>query len=278
MFKRVAIIGVGLIGGSLGLSLKRKRLAGEVIGFFRKKRSARLALKSGIVDQAVFNLKNAVKDADLVILATPVGVIKSIAPTVITQMQRRAFLMDVGSTKQEVMRSIEGLISSRKIEFIGTHPLAGSEKSGLLFAQADLFHNSVCFVVPSRYTSPQALAKAQRFWRVLGAKTILIDALTHDRIVATVSHLPHIISFALMNCLPADLLHFAGSGLKDATRLASSESRMWTDICLSNKNEILRSLKRFKTSLTRLESLIRQKSPRLLQRYFLQAKVRRDNL
>jgi prephenate dehydrogenase len=278
MFKNVAIIGVGLIGGSLGLAMRRSHIATKVIGFFRKKKSARLAKKLGIVDKVCFDLSSAVRDADLVILAAPVEVIKSLGRHIAGKVKRTAIVMDVGSTKKEIIEALDKPFTRRGVSFIGTHPLAGSEKSGLRFANPKLFQGSLCFIIKTKQTDKRALAKIKSLWSELGAKIIISDAFSHDCIVAAVSHLPHMVSFALMNSLPVKYLQFSGSGLRDCTRLASSESAMWEDICLSNRAQILKALKRFKSSVMLLERLIAQNKRNALHHYFLQAKQRRDNL
>lgn len=278
LFNKVTIIGVGLIGGSMGLAIKKKRISSKVIGFFRKEKSAKLAKRIQMVDVAAFNLIQAVKDADLVILATPVEVIKSIAGKVIGVMKPGSILIDVGSTKKEIVQTLEKLTSQKKISFVGCHPLAGSEKSGLLFAKPDLFENSICFLIAKKGSKNLAVSKIKKFWEILGARVVITDAASHDRIVANVSHLSHIVSFALIDCVNDNLLRFSGPGLRDSTRLASSDAIMWRDIALSNKKEILAALKRFKVSLNLIENLISKKEAKALEKFLLKAKNRRDNL
>ncbi|MBU2541913.1 MAG: prephenate dehydrogenase/arogenate dehydrogenase family protein [Candidatus Omnitrophica bacterium] len=277
-FKKVAIIGVGLIGGSIALALKKRKLTSEVIGFFRKQRSARNARKLKIVDAAAFSFKQAVYEADLIVLATPVGVIKESLARIINFAKPGAILMDVGSTKKEIVDLSSRLLSKKSIFFVGAHPLAGSDKSGLSFAKADMFKDSICFLTPTRKTNKAALGKVKKIWQSLGAKIIITDSRNHDRIVSMTSHLPHMISFALMNCLSYRDLSFSGNGLRDCTRLASSSEKIWRDICLSNKSEILGAIKRFKESLSLLARLLKTGRSRLLQAYFKKAKKRRDNL
>ncbi len=278
LFNKVTIIGVGLIGGSIGLTIKRKRIASKVIGFFRKEKSAKLAKRIRMVDIASFNLNQAVRDADLVILATPVEAIKNIAKQIIGVMKPGSILIDVGSTKKEIVQTLGRIAFERKIFFVGCHPLAGSQMSGLLFAKSDLFENSVCFLTPINKNKNLALTKIKKFWEILGARVVITDAANHDRIVANVSHLAHIVSFALIDCVDDNLLRFSGPGLRDATRLASSDSIMWRDIALTNKEQILIALKRFKDSLNRLENLINKKQSHALVKFLLKAKNKRDKL
>lgn len=277
IFSQVAIIGVGLLGASIALALKKKSLAKKITGFFRKRKSASDALRLRIVDVACFNVTQAAKNADLVILATPIESIKDIALKIINVMKKGSLLIDVGSTKKEVVRAIERAAVRKGINFIGTHPLAGSEKSGLIFAKADLFENAICFITPGKDSDKKALGRIKKFWRLLGAKPVVIKPAIHDRVVATISHLPHMVSFSLMNTIPKGFLKFSGSGLRDCTRLASSKSEVWRDICSTNRKEILASIKRFKKNLGILENLIKRKDWRALENFFLKAKLIRDN-
>jgi prephenate dehydrogenase len=278
IFEKVAIIGVGLLGASLALVVKKKGIARSVIGFFRKEKSAILAKRLRIVDVACFDCLETAKGADLVVLATPAEAIKKIALKVIKAMKPGAVLMDVGSTKKEIVETIEVAASRKRINFIGVHPLAGSEKSGLMFARADLFVKAICFITPGKKTDKNVLIKLQNLWKQLGAKVCVINPAIHDHIVALVSHLPHMVSFALMNSIPPDYLRFSGSGLKDCTRLASSQSEIWRDICSTNRKEILASIKRFKIQLKTLEDLLSRKDWEALEKFFLKAKLIRDNL
>ncbi len=277
-FEKVAIIGVGLIGGSIGLALKKKKLACEVMGFFRKKRSAARARKLKMVDTVTFSLKDAVSDADFVIVATPIGVIKHSLSKIISFAKPGTVLMDVGSTKAEIMNLGMRLAIKKGIFFVGAHPLAGSDKSGLIFAEANMFKDAFCFLTPNQKTNVSALAKVRRVWQSFGSKIIITDSSTHDRIVAITSHLPHMISFALINCLPKNYLSLSGSGLRDCTRLALSSEKIWRDICLSNRSEIINAIKKFEASLLELKKLLKTKKTNQLQSYFQKAKKRRGNL
>lgn len=278
IFNKVSIIGVGLLGGSIGLCLKREKIASRVTGFFRKRESAKKAKALHIVDQVTFDIFQAVKDADLVILATPVSVIKQIAPKIVKGMKKGAFLMDVGSTKKEIVDCVEKAATKAGVYFVGVHPLAGSEKSGLIFSRKDLFEGTVCFITPGRLTHKLVLSRVKEFWQALGSKVFVVNPKLHDHIVALVSHLPHMVSFALMRSVPEQFLAFSGSGLRDCTRLASSESEIWRDICSSNSKEISAALRRFKQYLSNLEKLINKKDWQSLQKFLLKAKLIRDNL
>lgn len=278
IFDNVAIIGVGLLGASIALAVKKRGLARRITGFFRKRESAFSAKRLGIVDAACFDCLEAVEGADLVVIATPAESIKTIALKVIKAMKPEAVLIDVGSTKKEIVETLEAAASRKRINFVGVHPLAGSEKSGMMFAKADLFLNAACFITPGKKPDKKILVKLQNFWRLLGAKVCVINPAIHDHIVALVSHLPHMVSFALIKSIPADYLRFSGSGLKDCTRLASSTPEIWRDICSTNRKEILASIKRFNIQLKALEELLNRKDWKALEKFFLKAKLIRDNL
>ena len=242
-FNRIAIIGVGLIGGSVGLAVKKRRLAKEVIGIFRRKATLKKALKRKAVDRAIMSINDGVKDADLIILATPVSLIPSVAREAIKYAKRNTVITDVGSTKKWIVDKIEGQLarSRRGLFFIGSHPMAGSEHSGVEFARADLLNGSPCIVTKTAKTSAAALKKITGFWKALGAKVNVMSPAAHDKSVSLISHLPHIVAFGLAGAVPAKELKYAAEGFKDTTRVALSDPRLWADIFLSNRKEIVKS-------------------------------------
>ena len=267
LFKRVAIIGVGLIGGSIGLAIKKKGLAKEVIGIGRRRKSLLRALRIGAIDEGYLTLRK-IKDADLVILAAPVSQIIKSLPRLHKFINNGCVVIDVGSTKSEII----SLAAKSQIEFVGCHPLAGMEKGGAQNAKSGIFKNSLCLLVPLKDTSEVTLDKIQRFWRELGARTEILDAGSHDRILAFVSHLPHAVVFALIDCLKLDYLSYAASGLKDTTRIGLSEPLLWRDIFLTNRKELIKAIKKFKNSLARLEFFLKSNQPRKLGIYLKKAR------
>ena len=196
LFKKIAIVGVGLIGGSIGLAIKKKGLAGKVIGIGQRRKSLDEALAIGAVDEAYLDLGN-INGADLVILAAPVSEIIKIIPRLPGLVDKDTVIIDAGSTKSEILKTAQRY----KLNFIGCHPLAGMEKKGSQYARDSLFENSWCLVTPSRGTDKSGLEKVKRFWRALGAKVKVLDARTHDKILAFTSHLPHLVVFGLLDCL-----------------------------------------------------------------------------
>ncbi len=246
-FNRVAVIGVGLIGGSVGLAVKRRRLAKEVVGIFRRKSTLKKALKRRAVDKAVMSIKEGVKDADLIILATPVSLIPSMAREIIKYAKRGTVITDVGSTKKWIVDKIEGQLarSGKGLFFVGSHPMAGSEHAGVEFARTDLLDGSPCIVTKTAKTSAAALKKIMGFWKALGVKVNVMSPAAHDKSVALISHLPHIVAFGLAGAVPVKELKYAAEGFKDTTRVALSDPRLWADIFLSNRKEIVKSAHSF---------------------------------
>ena len=273
LFNQVAIIGVGLIGGSLGLSIKKKRLADNVIGVSRHKKTLFLAKKSRAIDEGAQEIK-VIKDADLVIFATPVNTILKLAPLVAKIIKPGCIVTDVGSTKKEIVVKLDKIFK----QFVGSHPLAGSEKRGILYAHADIFKDSLCLLTPSKKTNLAALAKIKKLWSRLGAKTVILSPENHDQVLSFTSHLPHILAFALLDIVPARYLGFASSGLKDTTRIAASDSQLWTDIILTNAKNIIQAIDLFEGNLEKMKKAIRRQDRKLLFKIIKKAKSRREAL
>lgn len=272
-FNKIGIVGVGLIGGSLGLAIKEKGLAGEVIGISRKKTSLRLAKEKKAIDKGSLDF-NILKDVDLVILATPVNTIIDLAKKISKIIPKDCIVTDVGSTKQEVVNCLERIFPY----YIGSHPLAGSEKRGIRFADKDIFKDSLCVLTPTKNTSPEVLIKIKGFWQKLGMKVVLVSPRFHDKVLSFISHLPHILAFSLVNTAPKRFLDFAASGFKDTTRIASSESEIWQDIFLSNRNYILKAIDLFQKNLSQIKSAIKAKDKESLKRFIDQARKKREQL
>ncbi len=274
--KKIAIVGVGLIGGSIGLAIKRKRLAKEVIGIGHRKSSIRKAIRLKAVDKGTLNLKSGVKDADIIILATPVLMIPKMAAKLKRSVKKGAIITDVGSTKSFLTNRLEKILP-KHAHFVGAHPMAGSEKRGVDKARSDLFKNSICVITKTRKTNKSAFSTIKSLWSRIGAKTVVLDPNAHDRIISEVSHLPHMVVFALLNAIEKKSLKLASTGLRDTTRIASSDALVWKDIAISNKHEILKSIKKFKSSLGSLERAIRSGSSGKLLSTFNKAKAKRDD-
>ena len=273
MFNKVAIVGTGIIGGSIALGIKKNKISPEVVGVSRHAASLALAKKIGAIDLGSRDLA-ILKGADLVILAAPVEVILKIAPRIKKIIGPECVVTDVGSTKAEIVSKLSRIFAN----YIGSHPLAGSEKRGVGNARADLFKDSLCILTPVKNTSALALKKARMLWQLLGAKTALIGPKAHDKALAFTSHLPHISAFSLMNSVPHGFFKFAASGLKDTTRLASSEAQLWADIFFTNKKNILDAVGQMERNLALMKTAVRKNDRKILISMLKAARKKRDAL
>lgn len=276
-FNKITIIGVGLIGGSIGLALKDQRLAKEVVGVGHHIWSIRNAIKLNSIDRGTLDFKDGVRGADLVIFATPVLTMASLARKIKKFVREDCIITDVGSVKKEVVSGLEKIFSS-KAGFVGGHPMAGSEKRGVNKARRDLFRNSMCILTKTKKTNPKSLKVLKKLWISLGAKVIVLSPEVHDNMIAEISHLPHMVAFAIMNSVKEKSLKFASSGFSDTTRIASSDARVWKDIAISNRRELLSAISAFKKELLALEKAIQKRDSGKLLSAFSKAKKKRDSL
>ncbi len=276
-FNKITIIGVGLIGGSIGLAVKKKKLADEVIGLCRRESSKLKAEKFKAVDWATLDFKSALQGADLVVVAAPVSDIISISLKASRYMKPKAILTDVGSVKEKIVKSVESKIR-KDIYFIGGHPMAGSEKSGVENSKNDLFKNSICLLTKTNKTNNLALNKVKKLWQALGAKIDAVRPEEHDKIAGEISHLPHLLAMSL--CLAADkkALKFASTGFKDTTRIAASTSELWSDIFLYNKGALLKSANKLENNFKKLKNLINRGERYSLCKELRKAKLIRQRL
>ncbi|AXA35080.1 MAG: prephenate dehydrogenase [Candidatus Hydrogenedentota bacterium] len=273
-FDRIAIVGVGLLGGSIGLAVKQRGLAREVVGIGRSPNSLKEALDLQVVDEVTTDLAEGIAEADLVILCTPVRHIVSILPEVLTKARGGALVTDVGSTKNTIVETAERVGSSAF--FVGSHPMAGSEKSGVRYANADLFEDTTCFVTPTPQTSWNAFGRICGFWRALGCRLAVARPDRHDVLVALISHLPHLVAVALVRAVESmkedqNLIKgIIGNGFRDTTRIACGNTQMWEDICTENHEAICRMHEAFTRSLAELLEA-QQANPTALQNYLNEA-------
>jgi prephenate dehydrogenase len=262
-----------LIGGSIALAMKEKKLCSQVIGISRHKKSLVLAKRLGAVDIASLSLE-AIKDADLVVLAMPVSNILSLAPDISRLVKKDCLVFDVGSSKANIARKLSRLFCF----FVPTHPLAGSEKRGISFARPDLFLNSLCILTPLKNTSQSAFLRVKKLWNFLGAETIVLSPENHDRNLGFISHLPHIAAFSLINSIPTEFIKFSTPSLKESTRIASSDPGLWADIILDNRLNSLNAISRMQSSLQQIKTSLKRKNKRELVGLFKKAKIKRDSL
>jgi len=262
---RLAIVGLGLIGGSLGLALKRANWQqAEVVGYVRRHEAGSLALKLGVVDRVESTLSETVKGANIVIIATPILAIKDIFSQIASDLSDDSIVTDTASTKLQVMRWAEELLP-REINFVGGHPMAGKETSGISAATADLFNNCTYCLIPAPRTKPAAVQTVKGMVKELGATPLAIGAREHDRLVAGISHLPLLLSVALVSATTKDpswqqMSCLAASGYRDLTRLASGNPEVNADICLSNSAAIVSWIDAFSEELQRLRKLVADES------------------
>ena len=277
MFKRITIIGLGLIGGSLALAIKEKKLAKEIIGVSRRKSTIKRAAKEKIVDFATLDLKEGVRGSDFVIIAAPVLKIVKIAGIIAPFLKKSAIVTDAGSTKRYIVKSIEktGLNGAY---FAGSHPIAGSEKSGIKSADKDLFKGACCIITDTKNTNKEALGKIKRFWKALEMKVIIMSLDRHDRLLSKISHLPHAVSVTLVNSAGRKDIGFAAGGFRDTTRIASGEPGLWKDIFLTNRENLIKDIKVFKKELFKIETALKNNDSAYLLKLLSNAKVIRDSL
>jgi len=255
-YDKVAILGVGLIGGSIGLALKKRRLARKVVGHFRDPKKIGQACRRGIIDQGTTDLNEAVDGADIVVVCTPVSDIEKKLRLLKKRVARGCLITDVGSAKSSIVRQAAGL------NFVGAHPLTGSEQSGTTASSADLFQGCVCILTPK--TKDASFRKAAAFWRALGCRVVAMTAGRHDFVLSRTSHLPHLAAYALMAAVPHNTLPFAAGGLKDTTRIALSVPHIWSDIFLANRGHILKALASYERALARFRKALRSGERRAL--------------
>lgn len=277
LFDRVTIVGLGLIGGSLGMAVKRRKVARTVVGLSRHTSTLRQAKARRAIDEGTTDWRRAVRNADLVILATPVDMIASHAKRLAAVMRPGSILTDVGSAKAGLVRAIEQSIP-RTVSFIGGHPLAGSEQRGLSAADASLFAKATCVLTPTPRTNRQAVRRLTRFWQTLGSRIVTLSPPAHDRLLATTSHLPHALAYCLASAVTLGPLRQAPPSLLDMTRVAKSDADLWDDILLANRVELLAAMKRFEQSWRALRSHVRLGKRRQLRQFLTKAKTQRLRL
>jgi prephenate dehydrogenase len=280
-FHCISVIGLGLLGGSLALAVKQRRLAGRVQAFVRRSATVAEAQAMGVADLVTLDLKEAVEGADLVVLCTPLAQMKTLAAQMRPDLRPGAIVTDVGSVKGSVVAELEPLLREAGAEFVGSHPMAGSEKIGLAAARADLFDKAVCLVTPGSGTSPAAAAAVENFWRDLGACPLRMAPDTHDDLVSRSSHLPHVVAAELANYVlspahPKEQAMVCATGFRDATRLASGSPEMWRDISMANRKNLGRVLGVFIEDLQEFQLALERADVKAIEEFFAKAKQRRD--
>ena len=286
--KKIVIFGVGLIGGSVALALKKAQTkpgSMHIIGLGRNPASLASALQLGVIDQGLdidqADLQASLADADVILIAAPVAQTSGILARIKPHLNPRTVITDAGSTKSDVLACAQTILAEQFNQFVGGHPIAGAEKSGVTAARADLFVGKNVVLTPTANTQAEALARITEFWQACGAKVSNMPAQAHDEIFASVSHLPHLLAFALVDELAArpnaaELFGFAASGFRDFTRIAGSHPEMWRDISLANKDALLKELAAYQDELARLKTLLQNQDGAGLEALFSRASLARN--
>lgn len=281
LINRLAIIGVGLIGGSLARALKRKKACGSVIGYGRDMGNLKKAVDLKVIDEYSLTIANAVKDADVVVLATPLNTTEPLLKSMRGYLRNDVIITDVGSAKGSVVEAARNTLDNLFPRFVPGHPIAGKEKSGVEASVADLFEDHRVILTPLPETSIEALGLVNEMWELTGAEVVQLSVDQHDEILAATSHLPHMLAYALVDCLAGmqerdEIFNFAAGGFADFTRIASSNPQMWHDICFSNRKQLLKTMDLFDEYLNRIRVAIQEENSDELLKIFTRARETRD--
>ena len=280
-FRKITIVGVGLLGGSIGLAARKFGLADEIAGYVRRKETIADCEKAGAMDYATLDLSAAVSNADLVILCTPLAQMRPLAEQLPPALKPGAIVTDVGSVKAGVVRELESLIAQSGAHFVGSHPMAGGEKTGVAASRVELFENAICVVTPTKKSNANAVRKLERFWKSLGARVVKLPPEQHDLFVSRTSHLPHVVAATLANLVlgptqPKGQAQLCATGFRDTTRIASGSPEMWRDIALANRKHVARSISAFVSELQKFESVLKKSDAKGIEMFFQTAKKQRD--
>jgi len=271
---RLSIIGVGLLGGSIGMAVRSALSDCQIIGYGHRKETLERAVQVGAINQGTGDLKQAVEGAELVVLCTPVGILGQMLSGMSDFLTQGAVMTDVGSTKASIVESA-GRILPGGVQFVGSHPMAGSEKRGIEFARADLFQNALCITTPTQRTAPAALDRVEEFWRMLGMRTCRMTPADHDRALAAVSHLPHALAAALVTMQSPEAMELAGKGFLDTTRIAGGDGGLWRDIFLDNAPNLRAAIGKLRGQLDAFERLLEPGKAEELRRWLDEAAGKR---
>jgi prephenate dehydrogenase len=281
LIDKLAIIGVGLIGGSLARALKLAGECGTVSGFGRNRENLDKAVELGVIDSYSGDPGSVVDEADVIVLATPLSTFHSLLTGVSGHLKQGAVITDVGSTKGSVVRDAVSALGDNAGRFVPAHPIAGTEKSGVEASFPDLFKDHLVILTPIPGNSDEDIGTITRMWEICGARVVTMSVQHHDRVLSATSHLPHVLAYAMVDCLAnmeeqEDIFRFSAGGFRDFTRIASSSAEMWSDICISNQENLLHVIDRYKDHLEEIERLIRAQDSQGLRQLFSRIKSIRD--
>jgi prephenate dehydrogenase len=281
LLNKLVIFGVGMIGGSFALAVKRAGLAKHIVGVGRSKENLKKALRLGVIDEMADDIAQAVRGADVILLALPVGQMRRVMCAIAPHLEAHTLVTDAGSTKQDVAAFAKECLTSHLQHFIPAHPVAGGEQSGVSAASADLFVNRNVVMTPLAKTDKKAVKRIKDLWLACGARVCEMTTRQHDEIFAAVSHLPHLLAFALVDVIAtrpnsARLFSYAAGGFRDFTRIAGSSPEMWRDIALANRKILLKELAGYQKQLKRFAGLIRKSDGAALKKIFTRARSARQ--
>jgi prephenate dehydrogenase len=281
IWEKIALVGVGLLGGSLGLAVRERRLASRVVGYVRRQASVLECEQAGAVDSATTDLLGTVESADLVVLCTPLAQMTELTAKLLPALKPGCIVTDVGSVKASVVAELESLIASAKAHFIGSHPMAGAEKMGVGAARANLFEGAICAVTPTPRSPAHLVARIEELWQSVGGRPLRLSPELHDDLVSRSSHLPHVVAAELANYVlspvhPKEQGMLCATGFRDTTRIASGSPEMWRDISLANRKNLARVLGVFIEDLQEFQIALENKDEKVVEEFFAKAKERRD--
>ena len=284
MFEKVCIVGLGLIGGSIGLAIKRSNISNQITGYARSNSTLERAIELGLVDSVKDNLKDAVNNSDLVILATPLSTFRELVEEMSPFLKKGCIITDTGSAKLTVIEDLKDILPNG-VEFVPGHPIAGTEESGPDAGFAELFDNRWCILTPTEDNSSNAVDLVKGFWESIGSKVEIMDPMHHDKVLAITSHIPHLIAFNIVgtannlaNVTEKEVVKYSAGGFRDFTRIAASDPKMWSDIFTYNSDAVLEMLDLFSNDLAKLKAAVIKKDSDLLFSNFEKTREVRKNI
>ena len=283
-FEKVCILGLGLIGGSIGLAIKRSNISNQITGYARSNSTLERAIELGLVDSVKNNLQDAVNNSDLVILATPLSTFRELVEEMSPFLKKGCIITDTGSAKLTVIEDLKDILPNG-VEFVPGHPIAGTEESGPDAGFAELFDNRWCILTPTEDNSSNAVDLVKGFWESIGSKVEIMDPMHHDKVLAITSHIPHLIAFNIVgtannlaNVTEKEVVKYSAGGFRDFTRIAASDPKMWSDIFTYNSDAVLEMLDLFSNDLAKLKAAVIKKDSDLLFSNFEKTREVRKNI
>ena len=280
-FEKVAIIGVGLIGGSIARALKKNKLCGTITGCSRREEELQKGVELGVIDDYSLSMREAAENANLIIISVPLGLFEKVFTEIKDVITDKTLITDVGSAKNSVVVAAKNVFGTLPLGLVPGHPIAGNERSGVEASFDTLFENRCTIITPTENSSQSSIDGITKMWESIGASVVVMSAEHHDLVLAATSHLPHVLAFSLVDTLSqmhehSEIFQFAAGGFRDFTRIASSDPVMWRDICLYNKDAILAVLKSYEKQLKTIESAINDQDSTEIEKIFSRAKNARD--